>query len=106
MKCVPIPKPNNETREDGESYAETRATRGESVTVEVTVDGDHAVPADPALDGDRGAIGDRRWCLKRLLSKGFNHDLPGGGMSTGIDDLGQPGTELGVQIIEVPKAAG
>ncbi len=74
--------------------------------VVIAVDRDHTLVTDPSLDGQHGAIRDRRQHRQARLffGKGLVHDAPGGSMNPRVGDHLTPAVELGVQIVEIPES--
>lgn len=73
--------------------------------IEVAADRDHSLLAHPPFDRQHGAVGDRRKRLQAglLLGEGRVYHPSGRGMDPGIGDLGPPGFELGIEIVDVAE---
>jgi hypothetical protein len=75
--------------------------------VEIAPDANHALAADAPFDRQHGAVGNggMRDQRRLLLGEVLIDDPARGRMHPGIGDLSAPGVELGVEIVEVAKAA-
>jgi hypothetical protein len=75
--------------------------------VVVAADRDHAIAAHAPLDGELGAVGERRQRLQcwPFLGKGLGNDAPGGAVHAHIGHRRQPLGELRVQVFQIPERA-
>ena len=83
-------------------------SRGVGDAVEIAADRDHALMADPPLDGEHGAVGNGGMGDQRrfLFGEVRVHNPVGGGVDAWIGDLDAPLVELVVEIVHVPEGPG
>lgn len=73
--------------------------------VEIAVDRDHPLVADPPLDGRDGAVGDRRQHrqARPFFGESLFNDAPGRGVDPRVGDRLAPAVKLSFQVLECPE---